>query len=130
VPDHEAAAKAESQDRVLTDNELARVWQASIAQSGTFGVIARLLMLTAQRRGEVSGIGWDEIDALQGVWIIPGSRTKNHKAHALPLCATAVDIPKSRGRASQARRSYFRHGASWRRCIWGTRRASAPSILP
>jgi len=88
-------AKAVSRDRVLTDDELARIWQASIAQGDTFGVIVRLLMLTAQRRGEVCGIAWDEIDLGEGVWTIPGNRTKNHKPHMVPLTVTAIGIIKS-----------------------------------
>ncbi len=87
--------KAASRDRVLTDDELARIWKASIEQGDTFGIVVRLLMLTAQRRGEVCGMAWNELDLDQGIWTIPGNRTKNHKPHALPLTATAVGILRS-----------------------------------
>jgi len=87
--------KAASRDRVLTDDELALVWRTSIEQGDTFGIVVRLLPLTAQRRGEVCGMSWNELDLQQGIWTIPGSRTKNHRAHALPLTPTTVEILKS-----------------------------------
>lgn len=87
--------KAASRDRVLTDGELALIWQTSLEQGDTFGVVVHLLALTAQRRGEVCGIAWDELDLKQGIWTIPGSRTKNHKPHALPLTKTAIGILKA-----------------------------------
>jgi len=43
----------------------------------------KLLQLTGQRREEVAAISWDEIAG--EVWRIPGVRTKNGKAHDVPL---------------------------------------------
>jgi len=86
--------KAASRDRVLSDDEVVRVWRGAEAQGDIFGTVVRLLALTAQRRGEVCGMRWDELDLKEGVWTIPGSRTKNHRAHAVPLTATAVSIIK------------------------------------
>lgn len=85
-------AKANSRERVLTDDELAAILAATIAQGWPFGPIVQLLALTAQRRGEVVGMRWKELDLDAKLWTIPASRTKNHRSHTVPLTATAVSI--------------------------------------
>ena len=75
-------------DRVLTDAELALVWRC--AGGGDYGVIVRLLILTACRREEVAAMAWSEVDG--STWIIPGERTKNGLPLELPLPTTAVAI--------------------------------------
>jgi integrase len=75
-------------DRVLDDDELSAVWRACLDDD--FGRIVRLLTLTGQRRNEVGGIAWDEL--ADGMWTIPGSRTKNHRQHTLPLSALAQSV--------------------------------------
>lgn len=84
--------RAVNRERVLSDPELGRVWQGAHEQGDTFGAVVRLLVLTAQRRGEVCGMRWDELDLDAGLWSIPGSRTKNHKPHVVPLTRVAVDL--------------------------------------
>ena len=44
-----------SRDRVLTDREIAEVWRASEKIASPFGPFFRLLILTGQRRSEVTG---------------------------------------------------------------------------
>lgn len=85
-------AKARNRDRVLTDEELAAVLKASAEQGWPFGPVVQLLALTAQRRGEVVGMRWEEIDLKAGLWTIPGDRTKNHRPHVVPLTKTASAI--------------------------------------
>ena len=62
------------------------------ARQGPFGAIVRLLTYTAQRRGEVVRMRWEEIDFKAALWTIPGDRTKNHRAHVVPLTASAMAI--------------------------------------
>lgn len=81
-----------SRDRVLTDDELRAIWKHTGTHADTAHTLIRLLILTAQRTGEVCGIAWDEIDETNAVWTIPADRTKNHKPHAVPLTATALAI--------------------------------------
>jgi integrase len=52
----------------------------------------KLLALTACRRQEIGGMRWSEIDLEAGTWTIPSERSKNGKAHTLPLPAAAWDI--------------------------------------
>src|SRR3954469_515774 len=69
------AADERSRDRVLSDEELAAIWGA--CRNDDFGRIVRLLILTGQRREEVGGMNWSELDLARGLWTIPGDRTKN-----------------------------------------------------
>jgi integrase len=71
-------------DRVLSDVELAAVWRAT-AGPGTFDAIVRMLILTGQRRSEVGGMTWGELDDDLAVWTIPANRAKNGVAHIVPL---------------------------------------------
>jgi integrase len=79
-----------ARDRTLNDRELAAVWNAS--GDGQFGAILRLLILLGQRRQEVGGMRWSEIGADGSIWRLPPERTKNHRAHTLPLPQSALDI--------------------------------------
>ena len=70
---------AEPRDRVLTDDELIRIWTA--CQDDDYGKIIRLLVLTGCRRTEIGGLRWSEIDTEAGTWTIPAARSKNGRAH-------------------------------------------------
>jgi hypothetical protein len=49
-------------DRVLTDPELHAVWHACDRLGWPFGPLVQLLMLTAQREGEVAAMRWSDLD--------------------------------------------------------------------
>jgi hypothetical protein len=51
-----------ARDRVLADDELRWLWQACNDVGWPFGPLAKVLLLTAQRRDEVAGMTWDEVD--------------------------------------------------------------------
>src|SRR5271156_3117744 len=81
-----------SRDRVLSPDELRLVWR--LAGSRDFGAIVRLLILTGQRREEVGGMLWSELDldADAPLWTIGKDRTKNGLPHDVPLSPAAVAI--------------------------------------
>jgi integrase len=82
--------------RVLTPAELTIIWRIC-GKAGEFGTIVRLLMLTGQRREEVAGMGWPELDLDRALWTIPSARTKNKLEHEVPLPHQAVALlPKKR----------------------------------
>jgi integrase len=85
-------ARETPRERVLTDAELAALWRAAGTLGEPWEPIVKLLVLTGQRRGEVAGMRWDELDLETGVWSLPGSRTKNHRPHTVPLAPEAVAI--------------------------------------
>ena len=82
-----------ARDRVLTDEELVQIWRH--VGEGDYGAIIRLLILTGQRRQEVAAVTWNEIDLEGAVWRIGGNRTKNARAHEVPLSYSAVEILRS-----------------------------------
>ena len=84
-------------DRVLSEGELRAVWLAS-SPATDFGSITRLLMLLGQRREEVGGMLWSELDLDRALWRLPGARTKNHRAHDVPLPPQAVALLAARRR--------------------------------
>lgn len=77
-------------ERVLSDGELSAVWRA--CRDDDFGRIVRLLILTGQRRNEVAGMHWEEIDLPAALWTLPPERAKNHRPHEIPLSPLAVSI--------------------------------------
>jgi integrase len=79
-----------SRDRVLTDDELKAVWRAADKEGHPFGSILKLLILTGQRRGEVAGMQWSEIDGDN--WSLPRERVKNDRRHEVPLSRQAVEL--------------------------------------
>jgi integrase len=82
-------------ERTLSDSELARIWHAAPKLPAPHGDLIRLLILTGQRRSEVAGIRWSEIDEESGVWTIPAERVKNgrrHGSHSVPLSRLARDL--------------------------------------
>ncbi len=95
--------KQEPRDRVLTEGELRSLWcalndpkSAPAPLSHAMALCLRLGMVTLQRRGEVAEMHESEIDEANRVWTMPsGLRTKNGKAHAVPLSELAWDIIKS-----------------------------------
>lgn len=84
------ASKGKGRERVLTDAELVKVWNA--APDSDYGKIVRLLMLTGQRREEISALRWSEVDLEAGMISLPAERTKNARPHDVPLSAMAAGI--------------------------------------
>ena len=82
-------AKAEARERVLSDDELRSIWRTTEAIGYPFGVLVQLLLLTAQRRNEVVGMRWQDIDLNSAIWTIPGELAKNGRPHLVPLSARA-----------------------------------------
>jgi integrase len=80
-------------DRVLSDAELAAIWRA--CGDDDFGRIVRLLICMPCRRSEIGGLSWSELKLEAGTWTLPAERSKNGKAHTLPLLPMALAIIKA-----------------------------------
>jgi integrase len=77
--------KPGSRTRVLTDDELKAVWNAS--GDDTFGRTVKLLILTGCRRSEIQNL------ILEGdTAILPAKHSKNGVEHAFPLPSMAVPL--------------------------------------
>jgi integrase len=76
-----------ARERVLTDDELRKVWAIN---NGVFGSFVRFLLLTGARRNEASEMTWDEIDGSD--WMLPAARNKTKVDLVRPLSKAAQDI--------------------------------------
>ena len=79
-----------SRARVLSEAEIAEVWEASLDDD--HGRIVRLLILTGQRRTEIGDLVWSELDLEKRQIDLPGHRTRNGRAHIVPLSHEALAI--------------------------------------
>lgn len=91
-----AAGNAE-RERALSPAELQLVLKHSRAhRSVEYSQMIELLVLTGQRREEIAGLLWSEVekieDAQAAMIRLPGSRTKNGKEHLVPLSRQARAI--------------------------------------
>lgn len=94
------ATKETPRDRVLSDAELALIWQCT-GTGHDHDRIVRLLMLTGARREEVGGLAWAELGALtpagERLWTLPAARAKNGLPHEVALGLLAVaQLPELR----------------------------------
>jgi integrase len=87
---------------VLSDNELRALWQRLDHEPVQIAAYFRLCLLSAQRRSEVLGMRWPELDLKTGIWAIPPERTKNKRQHKVPLVQQALQIVRTlRGMAPE-----------------------------
>jgi integrase len=75
-------------ERLLSDAELVKIWKA--APDNGYGRIVKMLMLTGQRREEIGGLQWSEVE--DDLIALPGERTKNSRGHDLPLSPMALSV--------------------------------------
>ena len=81
-----------ARDRVLSDAEIRIFWKACDAVSAPFSQALKLLLITGCRLSEVSQMRRGELSEDGSIWTIPGARTKNHRAHVVPLPPLARSI--------------------------------------
>jgi integrase len=80
----------QARSRILTDDEIRKVWAATGEMKNAFGPLVRFLLLSAARRNEGRYMRRSELDT--GIWTIPGSRYKTGIDFALPLSGAAQSI--------------------------------------
>lgn len=84
------AAKEKSRDRVLSDDEIRWFWQACTIEGQPWGHLGKMLLLTGQRLGEVVNMTDHEVNG--ELWHLEADRTKNGRAHDVPLSEAARDV--------------------------------------
>jgi integrase len=129
------ADEGPSRDRTLTKPELKAVWNALNAdpphaggrgrppEEGPFSDIIRLLVLTGQRRAEIGGLRWSEVDFERGLIVLPPERTKNNRQHELPMSSQVRAILERQPRHG----SEFVFGRKF--TSWGNAKASLDKRL-
>ncbi len=83
-------ARETSRDRVLSDAEVRWLWRACKAEGFPWGPMGQILLLTGQRLSEVARMTEGEIE--HALWRLPAARTKNGRAHAIPLSDAAREV--------------------------------------
>jgi integrase len=97
-------------DRVLSEDEIQILWAALEHEPPRVAAIFRLGLLTAQRRSEILGMRWSELDLDAGWWTIPAERSKNNLAHRVPLAPQAATLLREIKGASLDETLVFRGG--------------------
>jgi integrase len=86
-------AEERERERSLTGDEIGKLWPVFTALGYPFGHGLKFLLVTGQRRGEVSGMKWTDIDGTG--WKLPGASAKSKQGHRIPLSIIAVEILES-----------------------------------
>ena len=81
-----------SRDRTLTAEEIRELWPLFVGAGIPFGGLFRMLLLTAQRRSEVAGMRWDDLDLAAKSWTLSADATKAGRGHVVPLSQPALDL--------------------------------------
>ncbi|MCH8998034.1 MAG: phage tail assembly chaperone [Proteobacteria bacterium] len=78
----------------LSDDEIVTFWHGlrDARMTETIRLALKLQLVTAQRRGEVIGAEWSELDRENGVWTIPAHKAKNRELHVVPLAPFALSL--------------------------------------
>ena len=88
--------KERQRTRILSDDEIRRVW-ASTDPESSFGGIVRMLLVTAQRLDKVASMAWGDLDG--DVWKIRTEEREKGNAGELALPDIAMDIVRLRSRS-------------------------------
>lgn len=85
-------AKEIPRDRFLSEDEIRALW-GGLDKAGITAdlrIAIKLCLVTGQRRGEISGMRHSEIEG--DWWTLPRERSKNGKAHRIPLSSFAKKL--------------------------------------
>lgn len=88
--------KETSRSRVLTDAEIKALWNSLDLERTDIDIYRltklalKVILLTGQRPGEVTGMTWAEIKG--DVWTIPEERTKNGEENRIPICPMLAEV--------------------------------------
>lgn len=78
-----------SRERVLSMDEMHRIWGAASEAGYPFGTVVQLLILTGQRRSEVAELERSWVDQTSKTVEIPASRYKTRRPHVYALSPPA-----------------------------------------
>ena len=88
--------KERQRTRILSDDEIRRVWAATDPDS-SFGGIVRMLLITAQRLDKVASMAWGDLDG--NVWKIRTEEREKGNAGEIVLPDVAMQIISTRPRS-------------------------------
>lgn len=82
--------KTTSRERVLSEEEVKTLLGQTLVNRSRFHDIVSLLLLTGQRKSEISDLQWSEVEG--ETLSFPAVRTKNKRSHQVPICAMAREL--------------------------------------
>ena len=80
-----------------------------VAEDDHYGAIVKLLILTGQRESEIAVLHWSKVDFSRDLICLPKERTKNGRAHDVPLARIARDLLQTQVKI-EGRRYVFGRG--------------------
>jgi integrase len=106
-------SKEHQRDRVLTDDEIRALWSGldGTGLSEQVRLVLKLILVTAQRKGEIVAAQRPEFDLDSGVWTIPAERSKNGLSHRVPLSPLARSLVDQAFQSAGRSRFLFPSGA-------------------
>lgn len=75
----------------LADVGVAAHMEGDSTNASVLWTYCALVIATGQRREEMSGLSWTELDRKARMWTLPGERTKNGEPNHIPLNDLAVE---------------------------------------
>ena len=119
-------AKQPARDRVLTDEELVKVWRVAHQLGHPFGTITKLCLTLGQRRTQTASVAWAWIDTGNRTITFPGDVMKGGKPHIIPysdLTASILkDIPNTGHMLFPARGKSDQPFNGWSKCTEAMRK--------
>ena len=88
----EPPGEEKRRERVLSDDELCELWPQFSALGYPWAQFFQMALATGQRRTEVAGMRWEDIDETDQTWTLPSELTKPGRTHVVPLSALAQEI--------------------------------------
>jgi integrase len=85
-------AEETPRERTLTADELQILWRALDEAKPIVRGVFRLMLLSAQRRNEVSRMRWADLDRRESWWNIPAELTKTKRPYRVPLTPAMLAI--------------------------------------
>ena len=107
VPKSRKPAAPKPRDTIADLGEIAAVWHAAGNEPApALADLVRFLCLVPCRRQEAARIELEDVDVHRREWRAPGYKTKNGKAHTLPLPDCVLEIIRRRLKARYAGSKY------------------------
>jgi len=106
-----AGGREKPKKRVLSPDEISVFLTTMDGRTGFMTwrtkQILRLVLLTAQRPGEVAGMQWAHVDLVERIWCLPAEIVKSERDHVVHLSQQAVDVLELAQRHTKGRRYVF-----------------------
>lgn len=102
VRDVPRPSREQSRDRWYSVDEIRALWPAWEAEDPLVSAGYKLRLWTGQRTSEILRMEWEDVDLVNGTLTIPKERSKNRRAHTVPLSKQAVALLESLPRTGAA----------------------------